>query len=89
MSKYEVVYSKLFRKNIKKHRKDIKLIKYIIKRLANDEILEPKYKDHALKGNMRQYKECHVKPDLLLVYRKDKDILVLTCINMGSHSKVF
>ena len=46
--------------------------------LAMDLPLKPKYKDHPLTGNWNNYRECHVKPDLLLVYRKDgNDLLKL------------
>ncbi|PID48392.1 MAG: type II toxin-antitoxin system mRNA interferase toxin, RelE/StbE family [Proteobacteria bacterium] len=89
MAKYDVYYSKSFKKNLKKFRKEVDLIKDIVKRLANDEILEPKYKDHALKGNFKGFRECHVRPDLVLIYEKDEGILVLTAINIGSHSGLF
>ncbi|WP_304418120.1 type II toxin-antitoxin system YafQ family toxin, partial [uncultured Helicobacter sp.] len=46
-------------------------------------------KDHALKGEYIGFRECHIKPDLLLIYQKDKHILILTCIDVGSHSKLF
>lgn len=56
--------------------------------LAMDLPLDPKYKDHALTGNWKDYRECHIKPDLLLVYRKDgKDILKVARLN--SHSNIF
>lgn len=56
--------------------------------LANDQSLEPRYRDHALSGNWAGYRECHVRPDLLLIYRKpDEQTLLL--IRLGSHSEVF
>lgn len=59
--------------------------------LANDLPLDPKYKDHALTGNWKDYRECHIKPDLLLVYRKDtidgRDILKVA--RLSSHSSIF
>lgn len=59
--------------------------------LIHDLPLNPKYKDHALTGNWKDYRECHIKPDLLLVYRKEtidgKDILKLARLN--SHSNIF
>ncbi|ECC1461956.1 type II toxin-antitoxin system YafQ family toxin, partial [Campylobacter coli] len=51
--------------------------------------LERKYKDHKLKGEFKELRECHVKPDLLLIYQKQDDKLILTCINIGSHSELF
>lgn len=50
---------------------------------------ESKYKDHKLTGNYKDFRECHIKPDLLLIYQKQDEILTLTCINLGSHHKLF
>ena len=63
----------------------------IIQRLGNNESLEEKYKDHALKGKYQGYRECHIMPNLLLVYKKLDDVLVLVlvCVDVGSHSEVF
>ncbi len=89
-NRYTILYSTRYKKSIKKiDKKFIGEIENIIDRLANDETLEPKYKDHALKDNFKGFRECHVKPDLLLIYEKDKDILILTAINIGNHSDLF
>lgn len=45
-----------------------------------------KYHDHALIGNMRGYRECHIRNDVLLIYKKEQDILIMTCVRIGSHS---
>jgi mRNA interferase YafQ len=56
--------------------------------LLADEGLPVRYRDHALTGEYRDYRECHLKPDLLLIYRKlDEDMLELT--RLGSHSELF
>lgn len=56
--------------------------------LTNDQLLEPRYRDHDLSGGWADYRECHVKPDLLLIYRKvDADTLRLA--RLGSHSELF
>jgi mRNA interferase YafQ len=56
--------------------------------LANDDPLEPRHRDHDLSGDWQGYRECHVKPDLLLIYRKtDADTLRLA--RLGSHSELF
>lgn len=59
--------------------------------LVNDLPLDPKYKDHALTGNWKDYRECHIKPDLLLVYRKEtidgKDMLKVA--RLSNHSNIF
>lgn len=63
----------------------------VIKILLKNERLETKYHDHALRGNYIGYRECHVRPDLLLVYKKttDKMIYVLTCIRISTHTNIF
>ena len=61
----------------------------LIDKLANDEILESRHKDHALSGNLQGFRECHIKPDLLLIYEKHNDILQLDALRVGSHSKLF
>ena len=47
------------------------------------------HRDHPLKGEMAGYRECHVRDDLLLVYVIRKKQLVLTLINIGTHSELF
>lgn len=60
----------------------------VLKALVVDDPLEPRYFDHPLVGNWDGYRECHLKPDLLLIYRKiDDDVLILA--RLGSHSELF
>jgi mRNA interferase YafQ len=60
----------------------------VLAALANDRPLEPRHRDHDLSGDWSGYRECHVKPDLLLIYRKTgKDLLRLA--RLGSHSELF
>ena len=90
--KYEVKYSKDFKKGLKKLKNDtqsLDLAKSIITKLANGEILEPKHNDHKLTGQYEGFRECHIKPDLLLIYKKEERILILTCLAIGSHSELF
>ena len=92
MSKYAVKHSKAFKKELKKLKNDSQALaelEFVIDKLANDEILAPKYKDHQLTGDLKAYRECHIRPNLLLIYEKQEDILLLTCINLGSHSRLF
>ena len=89
-NKYSITFSKQFKKDFKKINKDDKIIlKNIVDKLANDETLEAKYKDHALKGNYIGFRECHIKPDLLLIYRKRDDILELYLASLGDHNNIF
>ena len=91
--KYKVQYSTRFKKNLKrclKQGKDIEKLKIVVDKLANDEILEIKYKNHKL-VNSKFYKdcyECHIEPDWLLVYQYIDNELILLLINIGSHSEV-
>lgn len=92
MSKYIIKHSKVFKRQLKKFKNDRKTLdelESVINKLASDEKLEPKYKDHQLSGNLQDLRECHIKPNLLLVYNKQDDELILTCMNLGSHSEAF
>lgn len=59
----------------------------IVDALANDQLLDPRYRDHALTGEWKDYRDCHIKPDMVLIYRKPDD-LVLQLIRLGSHSEL-
>jgi mRNA interferase YafQ len=60
----------------------------VLKALATDQPLEPRHRDHDLTGDWIGYRECHIKPDLLLIYRKIGDD-VLALARLGSHSELF
>lgn len=60
----------------------------VLAALADDEELLPRYRDHDLGGDWASYRECHIKPDLLLIYRKAGDDL-LRLARLGSHSEIF
>ncbi|WP_281651212.1 type II toxin-antitoxin system YafQ family toxin [Helicobacter bilis] len=71
MARYSIIHSKAYKKSIKKFQKsDLELIENIIARLANNEVLESKYRVHKLQGKYSGLNECHIKPDLLLTYQK-------------------
>jgi len=59
----------------------------VVKALANDEPLAEKHRDHALTGDWKDHRDCHVKPDLVLIYRKPDDA-VLQLVRLGSHSEL-
>ncbi len=61
----------------------------IVKLLSEQEPLPLKYKDHALKGNFAGYRECHIRPNWLLMYKIDKQILTLVLVRTGTHSDLF
>jgi mRNA interferase YafQ len=60
----------------------------VLELLANDRPLAPRYRDHALSGNWSGYRDCHLWPDLLLIYAKPSPD-VLRVVRLGSHSDLF
>ena len=90
--KYTVKYSNRFKKSYKlakKRGKDISKLESIVTLLANGNTLPEKNKDHALAGDYEGFRECHIEPDWLLVYRYINDVLVLHLFDTGSHSDLF
>lgn len=90
--KYEIIMSTSFKKDYKsiiKRGYDKKLLQDIINQLANGEELPPRNKDHFLKGNYNGFKECHILPDWLLIYKIDEDKLILALTRTGTHSDLF
>ena len=86
-----IVYSNQFNKDFKKVRRfplpDLKKIFGVISNLEQEIALDAKYKDHELSGNWSNFRECHIKPDLLLIYKVSNNELQLARI--GSHSELF
>lgn len=90
--KYEIVTTGQFKKDIKQSRKqgrDEARLWEVVEKLANGEKLEEKYKDHILSGLYSGYRECHIYPDWLLVYKQQNDLLILVLYRLGSHSDLF
>ena len=90
--KYEVIRTALFDKEVKKAEKrgrNLEQLYDVVGKLSNGEILEPKYKDHPLRGEYKGYRECHINPDWLLIYRKYEDKLILLLARTGTHSDLF
>jgi mRNA interferase YafQ len=83
-----------FRRDFKRekrgpYRRDIdSLVIDIVSLLAEDKVLPEKNRDHRLSGDWEDHRECHLRPDLLLIYRKP-DGQVLQLVRMGSHSELF
>lgn len=73
-------------KRCKKRGMDMDLLREVIDKLLEERILEEKYRDHGLVGNYIGFRECHIQPDWLLIYRADKETLILTAARTGSHS---
>lgn len=90
---YNIITTKKFDKDLKSLKKsspsDAKEVLKIVNKLAAGENLNSNNRPHKLKGNYGECMECHVKPDLLLIYTFINKSLVLKLIRVGSHSKLF
>jgi mRNA interferase YafQ len=86
----QIIYTSRFKKDFKKiqnQTKEIIIFREILDKLRKNIKLEEKYKDHKLTGNYKNYRECHLLPDLLLIYKINDDEIILERI--GSHSELF
>ena len=85
-----LVHSSQFRKDYKKaarQRKDMDLLREVVEVLAAGEMVDAKFRDHALSGNWMGYRELHLKSDWLLIYKLTTEELRLA--RVGSHSELF
>ena len=73
----------------KKRGLDLSLLDEVVTKLANQEKLEEKYHDHALSGDFSDFRECHIKPDWLLIYTIDDEELELFLFITGTHADRF
>lgn len=90
--KYHIKPTSRFQKDLKRIQKrgyQISLIQDVVRKLSNGEMLEPKYKDHALSGDYNGCRECHITPDWLLIYEIYEDELILYLTRTGTHSDLF
>jgi mRNA interferase YafQ len=90
--KYSIVRTGQFKRDYKlakKRGKNIKLLLEIIEHLANGNPLDRKYNDHQLTGNFVGYRECHIEPNWLLIYKIEDNQLSLVLTRTGSHSDLF
>jgi mRNA interferase YafQ len=79
-----------FRRDVKRLRRqgvNLANLQAIVVTLAAEEPLDEKYRDHALVGNWRGFRECHIQPDWLLIYRVAGEELQLA--RTGSHAELF
>ncbi len=86
--KFTTAYKKAY-KLMKKRGLDISLLDEVVDLLRQGKQLEERYRDHRLTGNFAGFRECHIKPDWLLIYLIENDILTLTLIDTGSPSDLF
>ncbi len=90
--KRNIVWTTKFKKDYKlavKRNLDISLLDDIIRTLSRGETLPEKNRDHELADDWVGYRECHIQPNWLLIYRIENDVLVLTLSRTGTHSDLF
>ena len=76
-------------RRMQKRGKDLDRLADVLDRLARCLPLEEKHRDHALGGGFADFRECHIEPDWLLLYRIDDDVLILTATATGTHADLF
>lgn len=87
---YDLKYVGKFKKDLKTCQKrgyNLQLLKDVVNTLRIPESLEVKNKPHDLKGDYRDFKECHITSDWLLIYRYSGEYLELS--RTGTHSDLF
>lgn len=88
----ELVTTGQFRKDYKRVKKrgyDMGMLEEVIDLLLKEQPLDERYRDHGLIGNYEGFCECHILPDWLLIYAKDKEQLILTASRTGTHADLF
>ena len=92
MKKYELEYGGKFLKDLKLAKRrglNLKDLTDVIDMLQEGKSLPLKYRDHLLTGNYKGFRECHINPDWLLIYKKKEAIKVVSLYRTGSHSDLF
>lgn len=89
---YEVKFTAAFKKSYKLMKKrgfDTDALDAVVDLLRQGQQLDRKHHDHELTGSFAGFRECHVKPDWLLIYLLENSILTLTLVDTGTHSDLF
>ena len=92
MHKYRLIRSAQFSKEVKRAKKrglDMKKLDDLVDKLRNDIPLDIRHDDHPLRGQYKDFRECHITPDWLLIYKKHEDELILFLARTGTHSDLF
>ncbi len=89
---YEIKQSGRFKRDLKliiKRGYNIQLLEVVVNQLSTGEPLNEKYRDHSLTGGYSGFRECHITPDWLLIYKIQKGELFLLLSRTGTHSDLF
>ena len=88
----EIVFTNKMKRDaklMKKRGKDMSKLTDTLNLLANQEPMPERYKDHQLSGNLKDFRECHIEPDWLLMYQIFENKLTLSASGTGTHSDLF
>ena len=86
------VYTNSFERELQlavRRGKDPEKIKAVVRLLCEQTPLPAALRDHPLKGKYAGFRDCHVEPDLILIYRIVQQQLQLICVHLGTHSDLF
>lgn len=89
---YQIVYTNRMKKDVrraKKRGKDISKLIDVLNLLQRGEVLPEIYFDHQLSGDLKDFRECHIEPDWLLIYQIRENELILSATATGTHSDLF
>ena len=89
---YDIVFTGRMKRDVKlmkKRRKNMDLLVDVLDKLSKGASLPQSNKDHQLKGEWKNFRECHIEPDWLLIYRIDENELLLIATATGSHADLF
>ena len=89
---YKIKFTSAYKKSyklMKKRGMNLSLLNDVVDRLRQGLPLEERHHDHELIGRFAGFRECHIKPDWLLIYLLENEILTLTLVDTGSHSDLF
>ena len=88
----EIVLSNLFKRDLKRVARrsyDMAALEQVVNALAARQPLDAAKRDHALTGNWTGYRECHILPDWLLIYKTNEEMLILLLMRTGTHADLF
>ena len=89
---YEVKYTARFKRDYKRMQrrgKEMSKLLDVVDMLREGQVLPPQYQDHPLHGEYEGHRDCHIEPDLILIYRIDHGQLHLICLRLGTHNDLF
>jgi mRNA interferase YafQ len=90
---YEIVFMRGANRSLKKLKRSgsfkHKTLRKLLLDLADGGPLASRYKDHQLKGDLSDYRECHLGFDLLVQYRRDDELKIVAIADIGTHSELF